>query len=185
MRDDILRAAVHLLAEGGLPACTVDRIAQAVPCAKGLINYHWRSKEQLLMEASGRLRTSREMAWSQAVADSQGAAALDALWQAIAAEVTGGRTGTRLALLGHPATAGVVRSSPSVGAQLAKSVAGALALPAKSVDPILLTAVLDGLELRLAGGEEPDRVRDAYDRFWLSVLTEESFQPETPRVARP
>ena len=48
MKDTILRASVETAANHGLNEWTVEEVANRAKCAKGLVNYHYRSKGELL-----------------------------------------------------------------------------------------------------------------------------------------
>ncbi len=50
-RTRILSAAVRCLADGGIDAVRVARVAQVAGVSSGLVHYHFRTREQLLAEA--------------------------------------------------------------------------------------------------------------------------------------
>lgn len=169
MKDEILQATITLLGEGGLPACTVDRIAARTPCAKGLVNYHFGSKQALLRMASERVEAER---WSRRISAIEsgppgGTGMIDALWTVIADAVRSGSTAAWLALI---PSSDPPAPSKEVGVRLARGASRALGLGSDAMDPILFPSALDGLELRLLAGEPEDLVRDAYDRLWLLFL---------------
>ena len=82
--NQIIDSGIELLSSIGLNGCSVEAIASRSGCAKGLVNYHFGSKDALLQ------------------------------------------------------------------------------------------AGLEGIELRLLCGAEPILIREAYDRFWLGILNEDS-----------
>lgn len=169
MKEAIVLATIALLGEGGLSACTVDRIAARTPCAKGLVNYHFGSKETLLRVVSRRVETER---WSRRIEAIEsgapgGTAMIDALWEVLVGDVRSGATAARLALI---PSADASPPSGEPASRLAGGVSRTLGLDPDSVDPVLFPAALDGLEVSLLAGEREDRVREAFDRLWLLLL---------------
>src|ERR1051325_3563634 len=61
VKDTILGAAIEVLAVHGLNNWTVEEVANRSRCAKGLINYHYRTKRELLGLAPAR---SYRMQWN-------------------------------------------------------------------------------------------------------------------------
>lgn len=73
----LIRAALELIAESGLEGVTLRAIAERAGCSRGLVNYHFGSKEDLLRKATRELVRG----WSRgivapAVGDRVGADAL-------------------------------------------------------------------------------------------------------------
>src|SRR3990167_6046386 len=102
--DQIIGSGIDLLSSGGLNGCSVEAIASRSGCAKGLVNYHFGSKDALLLRVAERLRDERHQARPPAM-DRPGSAALDALWRVTAADVRSGWSRAWLALLSNPPTA--------------------------------------------------------------------------------
>lgn len=48
-RYDLIDAGIHCLGEGGISAFTIDRICQRAKVSRGLINHHFKTKEELLL----------------------------------------------------------------------------------------------------------------------------------------
>ena len=59
MKEAILSAAIDVLAIHGLNSWTVEEVANRAHCAKGLVNYHYRTKQELLGTAAQTLRDDR------------------------------------------------------------------------------------------------------------------------------
>jgi AcrR family transcriptional regulator len=169
LREAIIKAAEKLLAAGGLTGCTVEAIADFAGCAKGLVNYHFRSKTALLRIVGERLRDARAEARIAALAMG-GAEGLNALWTNLNWEVNSGELVAWLSLLAHPPTAEAVRPTSLQHAELGTALGVALASEG-SVDPYLASAVLDAFQLLLLGGVKEPVVREGYDRFWLALLS--------------
>ena len=172
MKDTILRASVETAANHGLNEWTVEEVANRAKCAKGLVNYHYRSKGELLSRTTETVAMDRLARRLSALSRAQGATALDALWEALSQEVD---SGWFAAWLGFLSAGGKLRLaatlSPDRERHLVLALHKALDLPALvDLDPALVAAILDGLALRLLQGEPVDAVREAYHRFWVTVL---------------
>jgi hypothetical protein len=92
---------------------------------------------------------------------------LDHLWAALVDDVESGRFGAYVALMADGFDCGGPDSSPS----LRQAAANAFEVPITSLPTDLsLDAMLDGLELQLLKGAQPEAVRDAYHRLWLGLI---------------
>src|ERR1041384_1107972 len=89
VKDTILGAAIEVLAVHGLNNWTVEEVANRSRCAKGLINYHYRTKRELLGLAAETLRDDRA-AHRLAAVQAPGTQALDRLWSVLVREVESG-----------------------------------------------------------------------------------------------
>ncbi len=171
MRDTITTAAASLLGDQGLAGWSVDKVADRAGCAKGLIHYHFGSKDTLLSEVRQRVEFRRREDRIGAFSGLAGASALDALWEVMAAEVQEGRFGAWLDLVRYfgPST-----SQAGTADDFRLATAAARALEASERDlaeqAVVLGAALDGLQLRLLLGEPPAQVREGFERVWLGVL---------------
>ena len=164
-RSVLLTAAISVLAHEGLTRCSVQAVAARAGCAKGLMNYHFRSKDELLAEAAARLAQDRAGRRLQAL-QGHGTRALDALWEVLMDEIASGEARAWMALV-------VERRIPRAlhqEAQIADAAAAALRLRPGTVPPDALVAGLDGIQLRLIQGCDPVTLRDTYDRLWLSLV---------------
>lgn len=171
MKDAILSAAIDVIALHGLNNWTVEEVANRAHCAKGLVNYHYRSKQDLLVVSANTLRDDRS-ARRLAAAGTHGSAALDRLWDALAAEVESGWFAAWTSLL---ASDGPLRRA---AAEKPEEVATFTATLSKSLglgDQLLgqtqvIQATLDGVQLLLLQGRRKEETLEAYHQFWLSVL---------------
>src|SRR5262249_15764986 len=98
MKDVILGAAIEVMALHGLNNWTVEEVANRAHCAKGLINYHYHSKQALLQCAAETLRDDRS-ARRLAAIQTSGTRALDRLWTALSEEVDSGWFAAWISLL--------------------------------------------------------------------------------------
>lgn len=169
MRDRIISAATGVLIQQGLNGWTVDEVARKAGCAKGLVNYHYRSKQQLLERIAELLREDR---WAKRHAASKGSKPLDLLWQTLINEVGSGRFSAWLSLL----VAGEkLRQSARTPLQHAETLCRSLGESLGLGDQLashgpLVAAALDGISLRLLEGADPGTLEEAYHRFWLTLL---------------
>lgn len=170
-RSRIIEATLALLTERGPGGWTLADVARAASCAKGLVNYHFKTKQRLIDLATEEVRTRRAAERIRA-ASGEGTAALDTLWASLVAEVRTGRFALWLALVGHPSTRGTASEPANALRELTDAVATALSLPVSN--PLLgsVPAMLDGLQLLLLQGVAEGEVREYYDRWWLTLLEE-------------
>lgn len=171
MKEAILGAAIEVVAIHGLNNWTVEEVANRARCAKGLVNYHYRSKQDLLIQVAETIRDDRS-ARRLASVQSSGAKALDRLWETLVREVESGWFGARLSLL---ATDGPLRAAAGSAPKSAGAFALALGKALELGDHLLpraslIEATLDGLQLGLLQGVSPAAMEEDYHRFWLTVL---------------
>lgn len=169
MRERIVEASIRVLVLHGLNDWTVDEVARQAGCAKGLVNYHHRSKRDLLTTVAQTLRDRR---WTERIASAREKAPLDRLWQTLMKEVNSGRFAAWLGLLSaDPMFREASRAKPAQSAALAAALDQSLGLGnALGARSSFIAAVLDGLELRLLEGESVETLEEAYHRFWLTLL---------------
>lgn len=169
MRDRILNAATAVLVQHGLNGWTVDEVARKADCAKGLVNYHYRSKQHLLERIAELLRENR---WAKRLATTRKPKPLDLLWQTLIDEVGSGRFSAWLSLL----VAGEkLRHAARTPLQHAETLCRALGESLGLGDQLashgpLVAAALDGISLRLLEGTDPSALEEVYHRFWLTLL---------------
>jgi len=171
MRDSIVATARSLLESGGLTDWSIEKVAKGAGCAKGLVHYHFGTKDTLLARVMERLEFERQERRLAALSGKEGAESLDALWSDLVEEVTGGGFGAWMDCLryfgprtGGPQAANDERLCAAAGRSLGVAEAELTEYAA------LLGPALDGLQFRLLGGEDPERVREGFDRVWLGVL---------------
>ncbi|NOT07248.1 MAG: TetR/AcrR family transcriptional regulator [Gemmatimonadales bacterium] len=171
MKDTILSAAIDVIALHGLNNWTVEEVANRAHCAKGLVNYHYRSKQDLLARAAETIRDNRS-ARRLATAQHPGTQALDRLWSTLTEEVDSGWFAAWISLVAaespyRRAAAGMPSEAKGFALALGRSLeVGDRLVPHAP----LLHAVLDGLALRLLQGAPASETEEAYHQFWLTVL---------------
>ena len=171
MKDTILSAAIEVIVLHGLNNWTVEEVANRAHCAKGLVNYHYRSKQELLVLSAETLRDDRSARRLAAVSVT-GSSALDRLWAALIQEVESGWFAAWASLL---AADGALRSAAAERPAETQSFAASLGRALGLGDQLkkrasLIQAALDGLQLRLLQGASVGETEEAYHRFWLSAV---------------
>jgi AcrR family transcriptional regulator len=169
MKDQILEAATKVLVQHGLNGWTVDEVARKAGCAKGLVNYHHRSKQQLLERVAERLRDDR---WARRVAKASGPTPLDTLWQTLIDDADSGRFSAWLSLLsGEDRTRKAVGTPERQAESFCRALGQSLGLGDQLTSHAgLIAAILDGITLRLLEGVDPASLEEGYHRFWLTLL---------------
>jgi AcrR family transcriptional regulator len=171
-REAIVDGTVAVLTENYLTDWTVDSVAAKVKCAKGLVLYHFRSKDSLLGQAAERVRENHASRRIGAVQGLRGTQALDRLWDELAKEVRSGAFGLWVILVGHTPTRKAAARTAAHDASLTAAASTALGIPSDSASLTMVPAALDGFGLELLQGRPTADVRDRYDAFWLTVLSE-------------
>lgn len=170
MKEAILGAAVEVVVLHGLNNWTVEEVANRAHCAKGLVNYHYRSKQDLLVQAAETLRDDRA-ARRLASVQASGTEALDRLWSALVQEVESGWFGAWLSFLssdGPLRTAAL--DNPRDAALFISALGRALDLDDLTGQSSSILAALDGFQLRLLQGASLPTTEEDYHAFWLSVV---------------
>lgn len=171
-RSSIQAAAEELIVQHGVHGWSMEQVAQAAGCAKGLVHYHFGSRAAMLASVAAALGHQR-MAGRIRVFALRGTAALDALWQVLRADATAGRSRAWLEL-GLDGAADIRSAMIPTATELdafAAASGGALEMP--PLEPARARAllfILEGLEAGLVRGALEADVREAYDRIWLAML---------------
>ena len=176
----ILDAALRVLMSDPGTTATIDQIAAAAGCAKGLVHYHFKTKDALLGEVATRLWSNRARAWRDAFSRPEASEALDTAWKLLRAESSDGSLAAS-ASLGlsrdivagrsvRDGRAGLVRALTDGLVQLFEHMDRSATVPPSEV-AALLAALIDGLGLQLASGEPAERLEPAWAAFWAAVLS--------------
>jgi AcrR family transcriptional regulator len=178
-RSAILDATVALLRERRAGDVTTDEISRRANCAKGLIHYHFKRKEELLAGAAERLWGGRAAAWAQALGMSDPHDAIAAGWKLVEAEASSG-TSAASAAIGLGGDQLVVQSvndgRRAFAAALTMASEGLLRRMGlrPSVPPselgTLIAATIEGITLQLGSGARPDELEQAWAAFWVGLL---------------
>jgi AcrR family transcriptional regulator len=171
---------VSLLRQQGAAAITVDSVARAAECAKGLVHYHFGTKTNLLKQAFLGLSGAREARWIAAMSATTPEDAIDETWGLIIDEARNGtlRALASLAITSDPVIDRVVRTGVrEFGGGLAHAVAAMLdragltpMVPAEQIG-WMIAAVVQGTSHHLVAGVGPEVLENAYAAAWLGVLS--------------
>ena len=170
LKAAIVRASKELLVRHGLGGWTIEEVSKQAPCAKGLVIYHFQSKVNLLAETAAVLRAER-IARRLAALRQDGAAALDALWSTIHAEVKSGEFAAWMAVSALPDQPihQSLRPTPDEIGRLQAAFARSLAIENPKIAETL-ESVLAGFQTALLHDHDPAGVREVYHQFWLSLI---------------
>ena len=177
-RSRILESAARVLLTHPPERVTLELVAKSAKCAKGLIHYHYKTKDALLAGAAAAIWTRRTEEWTRTLARPSPADAIDAAWTLITDEAASGahRAAVQLAsrhdLIGQTARKAAAQFRASVAAataSLVERMGRTLTVPADEAGELLVSTV-NGLGLELDMGVEQDRVNAAWAAFWIGLL---------------
>lgn len=179
-RKAILAAAEALIRERGARRTTVDAVATAAGCAKGLVHYHFKTKRGLLEAVAEHLAASREASWAKAFRAATPRSAIQQTWTLLTEESANGtiRAWTSLfgpggnlpdrtvnSVLGHfSAALGEVVSHMLENLQLEPT-----------IPPVeigwLLGSVINGIGWQVESRAHRRDLEGAYAAAWLGILS--------------
>jgi AcrR family transcriptional regulator len=150
-RSAILAAALQTLRREGLEGFSIATIAQRAGVAKGLVLYHYGSRQRLLSRCAAEIESARADGLAAALGrGSGGAAAADACWTELCRQTEDGTARAWLALC----AADVIDRSDKN----------------EDFEGAVRSLLLDGCTAALATGRPLRDVRDAFDAGWLALL---------------
>ena len=179
IREKILTTVEQQLRRANGSGLTLDSVAKEAGCAKGLVNYHFKTKSELLTAAALRLVTLREARWHSALAGPDLESAIRQSWTLILAEVSSGfwTAWTLISASGEQVTVRTVSNSigsfnRTIAASVHELLVGMGLVPTVSRDELghLLGAAIHGLALQLALGIPQPQIEGAHDALWTAVL---------------
>lgn len=160
---------MKLASKYGLTSWTVEDVSRRTGCAKGLVLYHFRSKDQLLVAMADAVR-QRSVASSLSALDRPPLEAIEAVWEVLVAEVREGTAALRMSLLGDGRTRGAIALTGAERQALSAAIGRAFGVSPS--DPLVsaIPASWVGFQVQMLEGAPPTAVRDGFDAFWLGVL---------------
>jgi len=178
-KSRILESAGRVLLTHPPERVTLELVAKTARCAKGLIHYHYKTKDALLASAAADIWAKRTDAWTTALGRPKPAEAIDAAWDLITDEAASGahRAAVQLAtrrddLIGQTArkAAGEFRDSMARATEaLVRRMGRTLTVPPDEAGELLVSTVNGlGMELDMDVGSE--RVSAAWAAFWIGLL---------------
>ena len=177
-RDRLLAAAAERLASAGAAALSLQDVAHAAGVSKGLIHYHFRDREALLVETVNWLAALAVRRERRALAEVTPVGAVDSMWRWLDAELARGELRVLVELAGareesvRDAARAAAEARRDAAAETVRTLFSTLALRPR-VEPEMLAeaivAFIDGLAVQTAldPGSNP---RVAFDVFWLGML---------------
>jgi len=164
---------------GGISAVTLDAIADDAGCAKGLVTYHFGSKDQLIHAATEEILQNHETQWMQALKADSFEVAIRQTWQALLNEV---REGYWRAWLSFAASKDRVivqlvsnhvnRFTETLRSATQSQIRTMGLEPTVSPSELghFLLAGLSGMGLQLSTGVKPEVLEGAHSAMWVAVL---------------
>jgi len=179
-RSRILDAAEHLLREKPHRNITIQQIASKAGCAKGLVNYHFETKDALLAAVADRLAERRAREWASALRGPDVTRALSESWALVLMESSEHPTQVFEALRTAGSEKAVRSVNNSQSAHFDALSSGALGLLERAgFKPTIPSADLGaliacGIEgfVRAAGqGVPAERLEPSYSALWAAALS--------------
>lgn len=176
----ILDTVERQLRRAGGVGVTLDAIAVETGCAKGLLNYHFTTKSELLAAAAERLLREREERWKSALNAPNPEIAIRQSWTLINVEVSSGfwRAWVAISSLEDKVTVRTVNNgAESFGRTLAVAVEELLRelglSPNISAEEMgyLVGAAVQGFGMQLSNGMSAQAVEGAHDALWVGILS--------------
>ncbi len=176
----ILASAVQLLQSDGAAAVTVEAVAKSAKTAKGLVLYHYKTKQALLEAAGHALLSGRLERWRGAFDKNGALPAIENSWRILTEESKNGVALAWASLLtpGEHLPDQVVKNlGHSFAAAL--GVAGMELFRRLETQPRIrqeelawiLSSLVSGVEAALVSGADPETLNAAYSAAWLAVLS--------------
>ena len=179
-RDLILNAALRAVRRSGASGVTVASVAAEAGCAKGLVHYHFHTKQELWQAVATALAEERIGRWKGSFIPGRPAETVQKTWDLLINE---SRDGTMLAwtsLLGPGSDAPgslVSKLAEDFGNGLGEAFGSVLdrhgvrARVSASDIGWLLASVISGAGFLLLAGVDRSVLEDAYSAAWLGVLS--------------
>ena len=167
-KPEIIGSSLSLLKTQSLTKWSIDACAEGAGCVKGLVIHYFKGREALLAESARALVDERAERWRVAL-DAGGIGALDRLWDELVRAATDG-SGRAILELRFAKTAGAgFTSTQATG--LVERLARALGAPRDDLPaPTALGPILEGYILALMESADPEGVKEAFFRYWLTFV---------------
>ena len=163
----------------GISDFTLDEIAEEAGCAKGLVAYHFGSKDQLIVAAAEGILRGHAAEWQKALRAGSFESTVSQTWQTLVAEVREGywRAWLSLAASRDRVIVQLVNNHTNTFVealrQASESQMRTMGLePSVSIKELgqFLSVGLQGLGLQLAAGVKPEVLEGAHSALWVAVL---------------
>jgi AcrR family transcriptional regulator len=179
-KQEILRIAEGLIETNGVNGTTLADIATGAKCAKGLINYHFGSKKDLITAISDRVVQARIGSWQTALESDSPHAAIDKSWKLLCSEAVDGtlvvwdETIDRNFKLTEQTVKTKHEAFNQELGRIASATLGRAGLrPRIPMSELgnLLAAVVHGIGKMLLAGINQGELEGAYAAAWLGILS--------------
>jgi AcrR family transcriptional regulator len=175
----IVSSALSLVKRQGAAGVTVGAVAEEAGCAKGLVHYHFKTKQRLWDATAQRLSHERNRSWAAAFRASSPSAAIKATWDLLVDESVNGTTLAWTTMFGQgglvsdqSVSEGVRDFSRTLGQSaqgMVERLGMRMRIPESEIG-LLLGAVVTGAGFQLLAGIETDGLEGAYAAAWLGIL---------------
>jgi AcrR family transcriptional regulator len=180
-RARILDCAESLVREHGGDAVSVEAVAKAAGSAKGLVHYHFKTKQGLLSAVAERLAGERTKHWVEAFDAPAAHDAVQRTWALLTKESADGTVRAWQSLVGvegilADGLANRLRGTfadvlcGTFNAMLREQLGLVPTIPDSEIG-LLLEAVIDGMGFLLTGGTDAATLEGAYSAAWLGILS--------------
>jgi TetR/AcrR family transcriptional repressor of bet genes len=179
-RETIVSAATSLVKRSGADDVTVADVATEVGCAKGLVHYHFKSKQRLWEAVAIDLAEGRRAQWTGALEGRTPREAIDATWNLLVDESANGVVLAWTTLFGpgrhlpehqvSEAHRGFSRTLGGAARQMLERSGERVRIPESELG-LLLGAVVTGMGFELLGGADQGGLEGSYAAAWLGILS--------------
>jgi AcrR family transcriptional regulator len=178
-RDRVLSVAVRHLTRAGISTITLDGIADEAGCAKGLVTYHFGSKDQLIVAAAEEILRVHEREWQEALRSESFETTVRQTWQTLVTEVREGfwrawlsLAASRDRVIVHLVNNYTTKFVDVIRVAFESQIRTMGLEPTVSVSELgqFLSVGLQGLGLQLAAGLKPEVLEGAHSALWIAVL---------------
>lgn len=177
--ETIASAALRLVRRQGAAGVTVGAVADEAGCAKGLVHYHFKTKQRLWDAAAQKRSDERNRSWAAAFEASSPKAAIQATWDLLVDESVNGTTLAWTTMFGPGGLVSDQAVSSAVsdfghtlsrsGQAMLERLGMRMRIPASEIG-LLLGAVVTGAGFQLLAGIKRDDLEGAYAAAWLGIL---------------
>lgn len=182
-KDVLLQAAAELLRDRGAGKVTVASVAEAAGCAKGLVHYHFKTKQNLWDAVAEHVAAARSATWESAFQAPSASEVVANTWMLLVDESVNGTARAWISLVGpqSPLTDRTAKNvmvgfRHTLGAALERfldDLGVTLRVPNSEV-AALLTSVVVGTGLQMLNEGASGELENAYAAAWLGMLSLES-----------
>jgi AcrR family transcriptional regulator len=180
-RQCILECAVALVQENGAEAMSIEAVAASAGSAKGLVHYHFKTKQGLLSAVAERLASSRLDHWRSAFDAPSAQDALNQTWLLLTTESSDGTVRAWQSLVGAAdrlvdGLASKLRTDFADGLRdaftsMLRDELGLIPTIPDAEIGMLLEALVAGMGFQLTSGTAKNQLDGAYSAAWLAMLS--------------